>query len=71
VKGTGLTNPTARVTVGKRLTPDMNVLYSVDVRGSEERILSVEYTVSDRLSLLMTLTDPGGFGFDLRLHQSR
>jgi translocation and assembly module TamB len=71
VKGSGLTNPTARVTVGKRLTPDMNVLYSVDLRGAEERILSVEYTVSDRLSVLMTLTDPGGFGFDLRLHQSR
>jgi hypothetical protein len=49
----------------------MNVLYSVDLRGAEERILSVEYTVSDRLSLLMTLTDPGGLGFDLRLHQSR
>lgn len=71
VKGSGLTNPTARLTVGKRLTPDMNVLYSVDVRGAEERILSVEYTVSDRLSVLMTLTDPGGFGFDLRLRQSR
>jgi translocation and assembly module TamB len=71
VKGTGLTNPTARVTVGKRLTPDLNVLYSVDVRGAEERILSVEYTVSDRLSLLVTLSDPGGYGFDLRLRQSR
>jgi hypothetical protein len=43
----------------------------VDVRGAEERILSVEYTVSDRLSLLVTLSDPGGYGFDLRLRQSR
>ena len=71
VKGSGLTNPTARITVGKRLTPDLNVLYSVDLRGSEERLLSVEYTLSDRLSLLLTRSDPGGFGFDLRLRQTR
>jgi autotransporter translocation and assembly factor TamB len=71
VKGSGFTNPSARLTAGKRLTPDLNVLYSIDLRGTEERILSVEYTLSDRLSLLMTRTDPGGFGFDLRLRQTR
>jgi hypothetical protein len=69
VKG-GVTNPTARVTVGKRLTPDLNVQYSTDLRGTEDRILSIEYTLSDRLSLLVTRTDPGGYGFDLRLRQS-
>ncbi len=70
IKG-GVANPTARLTVGKRITPDINVLYSVDLRGTEERVLSVEYTLSDRLSLLMTRTEPGGFGFDVRLHQNR
>jgi hypothetical protein len=70
VKG-GVTNPTARLTVGRRITPDLGVLYSVDLRGTEERILSVEYTLSDRLSLLLTRAEPGGFGFDLRLRQSR
>jgi hypothetical protein len=69
IKG-GVTNPTARLTVGKRITPDFSVLYSVDLRGTEERILSVEYTLSDRFSLLLTRADPGGFGFDLRLRQS-
>ncbi|MBI3932607.1 MAG: translocation/assembly module TamB domain-containing protein [Acidobacteria bacterium] len=69
VKG-GVTNPTARLTVGKRITPDLNVLYSVDLRGTEERLLSVEYTLSDRLSVLLTRTEPGGFGFDLRLRRS-
>jgi translocation and assembly module TamB len=71
VKGGGFTNPSARLTAGKRVTPDLNVLYSVDLRGSEERVLSVEYTLSDRLSVLMTRSDPGGFGFDLRLRQTR
>ena len=69
VKG-GVTNPSARVTVGKRLTPDLNVQYSTDLRGTEDRILSIEYTLSDKLSLLVTRTDPGGYGFDLRLRQS-
>jgi translocation and assembly module TamB len=71
--------PTARVTVGKRITPDLNVLYSQDVRGTEERILAVEYNLTDRFSLLLTRTDPGtaktgverGWAFDVRIRQSR
>jgi translocation and assembly module TamB len=70
VRGT-VTNPTARLTLGKRITPDLNVVYSQDLRGTEERLLSVEYTLSDRLSLLLTRADPEGFGFDLRLRHSR
>lgn len=78
LRGAGST-PTARVTVGKRVTPDLNVLYSQDLRGTEERILAVEYTLSDRFSLLLTRTDPGaaktgverGWAFDLRIRQSR
>ncbi|HET8647226.1 MAG TPA: translocation/assembly module TamB domain-containing protein, partial [Vicinamibacteria bacterium] len=66
-----VTNPTARLTVGKRVTPDMALVYSVDLRGTEERLVSVEYTLSERVSLLLTRAEPGGFGFDLRLRQSR
>jgi translocation and assembly module TamB len=63
---------TARLTVGKRLTPDVSVLYSVDLGGAAERLVSVEYTLSDRFSLLMTRApEPAGFGFDLRLRRSR
>jgi hypothetical protein len=77
LRGAGST--TARVTVGKRLTPDLNVLYSQDLRGTEERILAVEYTLTDRFSLLLTRTDPGtgktgterGWAFDVRIRQSR
>ncbi len=77
LRGAG-TTPTARVTVGKRLGSDLNVLYSQDLRGMEERILAVEYTLSDRFSLLLTRTDPGsaktgveyGWAFDVRLRQS-
>jgi translocation and assembly module TamB len=70
---------TARVTVGKRLTPDLNVLYSQDLRGTEERIVAIEYALSNRFSLLLTHTDPGqaktgteqGWAFDVRIRQSR
>jgi hypothetical protein len=79
LRGAG-TTPTARVTVGKRiLTPDLNVLYSQDLRGTEERVLAIEYILSDRFSLLLTQTDPGqaktgaerGWAFDVRIRQSR
>jgi autotransporter translocation and assembly factor TamB len=78
LRGAG-TAPTARVTVGKRFAPNLNVLYSQDLRGTEERILAVEYNLSDRFSLLLTRTDPGtaktgverGWAFDVRLRQSR
>jgi autotransporter translocation and assembly factor TamB len=66
-----VTNPTARLTVGKRVTPDVALVYSVDLRSTEDRLVSVEYTLSERVSLLFTRADPGGFGFDLRLRQSR
>jgi len=72
VKG-DVTNPSARLTLGKRITPDVNVIYSIDLRGVQDPFLSVEYTLSDRFSLLLSRADPaaGGYGFDLRMRQSR
>jgi len=66
----GISDPTARLTVGKRVR-DLSVLWSVDLRGTDERLLSVEYTLSDRLSILFTQAVPGGVGLDVRLRQSR
>jgi len=67
----GVTNPSARLTLGKRITSDISILYSVDLRGTDERLLSMEYTLSDKLSVLITAAQPGGAGFDLRLRHSR
>jgi translocation and assembly module TamB len=64
-------NPTARMTVGKRLTPDLTVLYSFDMRGTEDRILTVEYILSDRFSLLLTQSEIDGLGADLRFMRRR
>jgi translocation and assembly module TamB len=65
-------NPTARMTLGKRLTPDLNIVYSQDLTGTEERVVTIEYTLSDRLSVLVSQSQRDGYGFDLRLRrQSR
>jgi translocation and assembly module TamB len=70
LRGNGQT-PTARVTVGKRLTSGLNVVYSQDLGGPGQRLVAVEYILSDRFSLLLTRSDPDGFGFDVRLRRSR
>jgi translocation and assembly module TamB len=67
----GISDPTARLTLGKRVGRDLAVLYSVDLRGTDERLLSVEYTLSDRLSILLTQAEPGGVGLDVRLRHSK
>ena len=58
--------------MGKRITPDLSVLYSQDLRSNDVRLISLEYTLRDWLSLLLTREDPtGGFGVDVRLRQAR
>jgi translocation and assembly module TamB len=65
------TTPTARLNVGKRITPDLSVLYSQDLRSNDVRLLSLEYTLRDWLSLMLTREDPtGGFGVDVRFRQA-
>jgi translocation and assembly module TamB len=72
LKGGGFTNPAARVTVGKRLTPDLSVLYSVDLHGTNERIFSIEYSLKDWLSVLMTSGGgTGRVGVDALVQRSR
>lgn len=70
IKG-DVANPTARLTVGKRITPDLNLLYSIDLKSGQEQLLSVEYTLSDRFSILLTSSELGGLGVDVRVRQSR
>ncbi|MBN2369900.1 MAG: translocation/assembly module TamB domain-containing protein [Vicinamibacteria bacterium] len=68
-------NATARITVGRRLTPDLSVLYVRDLGGKEERFLTVEYVVTDKVSLLLTQSERSGepreIGFDVLLRHSK
>ena len=49
--------PPSRLTAGKRLTPDLSVVYSQELRGNDEHLLSLEYSLSDRFSILLTRAD--------------
>ena len=69
LRGSGQT-PTARVTLGKRITPDLSVVYAQDLSGTGERLVSIEYILSDRFSILLTQSESEGFGFDVRLRRS-
>jgi autotransporter translocation and assembly factor TamB len=64
-------NSTVRLTAGKRLTPDLSVVFSQELRGSDEHLLSLEYSLSDKVSILLTRAAPGGLGFDLRLRRTQ
>ena len=64
-------NATVRLTAGKRITPDLSVVYSQELRGSDEHLLSLEYSLSDKVSILLTRAAPGGLGFDLRLRRTQ
>lgn len=66
-----ISNPTARLTVGKRITPDLSVLYSIDLRSGRDQLLTVEYTLSDRFSVVLTSAETSGLGVDVRVRQSR
>jgi hypothetical protein len=46
------------------------VVFSQELRGSDEHLLSLEYSLSDKVSILFTRAAPGGLGFDLRLRRT-
>jgi translocation and assembly module TamB len=55
-----------RLTVGKRVTRDLEVIYSVLVSGGAEKLVTVEYSLSNRFSLVGSWQEKGGFGLDAR-----
>ncbi len=62
-----LTRTGARLTVGKRITPDLDVVYSRTLSGgTENQLVAVEYSLSNRFSLVVSWAEPEGFGADVR-----
>lgn len=66
-------DPTARVTVGRRVTRDLTITYSQNLTSSGqsglERIVLVEYRLSNRLSVIGYRNERGELGFDVRLRR--
>lgn len=63
-------NPTARVTLGKQLSPDLSVRYSSSLSTTEESIIVVEYTPRGPVSWIFSRDRDGSLGVDVRFHRS-
>jgi translocation and assembly module TamB len=64
-------DPTARITVGQRITKDLTFTYSQNLSGSSEldRIVLVEYRISNRFSIVGFRNDRSELGFDVRFRK--
>lgn len=63
-------NPTARVTLGKQLSPDLSVRYSSSLSATEEAIVVVEYTPRGPVSWIFSRDRDGSLGVDVRFHRT-
>src|SRR5689334_17493067 len=52
IGGTSGSTPSARLTLGRRISKEVTVTYSTNVTSDPNQILTLEYRVSDRLSFL-------------------
>ncbi len=62
-------NPTARVTLSKQLTPELNVRYSSSLSDADEAIVIVEYA-RRRVTWILTRDEDGSLGVDFRFRRT-
>jgi translocation and assembly module TamB len=63
------TDPTARVTVGRRITKDLSITYSTNIASNQDQVILIEYQASDKLSFVASRAQDGSFGLDVRLRK--
>ena len=66
VAGRGGESPTARLTVGRQINKNLSIIYSTNVTGNQNQVLSIEYRVSNRLSFLAQYEQGATGGFNSR-----
>jgi translocation and assembly module TamB len=65
-------DPTARITLGQRITKNLTVTYSQNLTSGTnglDRVVLVEYRLSNRFSVVGYRNDRGEVGFDVRLRK--
>jgi translocation and assembly module TamB len=65
-------DPTGRVTIGQRVTKDLTVTFSQNLTsgvGGIDRVILVEYRLSNRFSVVGVRNERGELGFDIRLRK--
>ena len=63
---TGDTLSTAAITVGKRISRQVHVTYSVDPASTAQQVLQVEWRLSDKLVLVLTQNGNESYSVDAR-----
>ncbi|MBX7220420.1 MAG: translocation/assembly module TamB [Blastocatellia bacterium] len=59
-------DPTARLTIGRRITKDLSVTYSTNVATAQEQVILVEYRLTNNVSVVGIRDQKGNLGFDVR-----
>ena len=65
-------DPTARITIGQRIAKDLTVTYSQNLTAGVsgiDRVVLVEYRLSNRFSVVGIRNERGELGFDVRLRK--
>lgn len=62
-------DPTARVTITRRLSKDVVVTYSRNLSQSQEQIVILEFDVTKNLSIVATQDENGGYGLDFQFRK--
>ncbi len=63
------TDPTARVTLGRRITKDLSITYSTNIASNQDQVILIEYQASDRISFVASRAQDGTFGLDVRFRK--
>jgi len=66
------TDPTARITIGQRITKDLTVTYSQNLTSGVsglDQVVLIEYRLSNRYSIVGSRNENGDLAFDFRLHK--
>jgi autotransporter translocation and assembly factor TamB len=64
VNGSG--DPTARVTLGKQVTPDLWVSWTSVLGTTDEQLVTLEYQLTRGIQITATREDDGSIGVDVR-----
>ncbi|MEO8481429.1 MAG: translocation/assembly module TamB domain-containing protein [Acidobacteriota bacterium] len=63
----GQLNPTARITLGKRISPKVFLTYSRTLSGPQDELILLEYEESDRVSWVLSRNQDRTFALDFRI----
>jgi len=62
-------NPSARLTIGKRISNKAYLTFSRSITTSTDQIILLEYDQSDRLSWILTRNEDDTYALDMRVRK--